>query len=81
MAAGKDAHRMADAALHSMGERMGLSPFSRAMREMSTLGDEGQVRHATTPADAHNRSRQNCMQQIVQSGTRKRSHAVPSFIA
>ena len=54
VAAGKDAHRMADAALHSMGERMGLSPFSRAMRGVSAQVAEGQVMHAITPADAHN---------------------------
>ena len=55
MAAGKDAGRMADAALHSMGRCMGLSPRSGAERGVSTPGAATQApqalpsRHEQTP--------------------------------
>ncbi len=48
MAAGKDAGRMADAALHSMGRCMGMSPRSGAKRGVSTPGGDPQA--AQTPS-------------------------------
>ena len=57
MAAGKDAGRMADAALHSMGRCMGLSPTSGAMRGVGTEGAHTQaaqaapLRHEGPPKD------------------------------
>ena len=46
MAAGKDAGRMADAALHSMGRCMGLSPNPGAVRRVGTPGAHTQATQA-----------------------------------
>lgn len=57
MAASKDAGRMADAALHSMGRCMGLNPRSRVTHGVSSPGADTQATQAVPPSRREQRSK------------------------